>query len=65
MRLYLGKKASSTDFVIQKTIPTIERNSLVLTIDEIFVEVVDENGKANGILQRRVRSILTEMLTES
>ncbi|MCJ7742166.1 MAG: hypothetical protein MUO95_05710 [Methanoregula sp.] len=48
---------SIADYVIQKTILTIERNSLVHTINEICAEVLDENGKANGILQRQVRSI--------
>jgi hypothetical protein len=66
---YLQEKRNSSgaDFVIEKTIPTIEHNSLVHihTINEICAEVLDENGKANGILQRQVRSILKEMLTES
>jgi hypothetical protein len=59
------RNSSRADFVIQKTIPTIERNSLVHTMDEICAEVLDQNGRANGILQRQVRSILKEMLAES
>jgi hypothetical protein len=64
---YLQEKrnSSSDDFVIQKTIPTIECNSLVHTINDICAEVLDQNGRANGILQRQVRSILKEMLAES
>jgi uncharacterized protein YpiB (UPF0302 family) len=64
---YLQEKRNSggADFVIQKTIPTIERKSLVHTIDEICAEVLDQNRKANGILQRQVRSIFKEVLAES
>lgn len=64
---YLQEKRNSSgaDFVIQKMIPTIERNRLVHTTNEICAEVLDENGKANGILQRQERSILKEMLAES
>jgi hypothetical protein len=65
-RVSPGKKEpGSADFAIQKTIPTIERNSLVHTINEICSEVLDQNRKANGILQRQVRSIVKEMLAES
>jgi hypothetical protein len=59
------RNSSGADFVIQKMIPTIERNSLVHTTNEICAEVLDENGKANGILQRQEQSILKEMLAES
>jgi hypothetical protein len=69
---YLQEKrnSSSADFVIQKTMPTIERNSLVHNINEICAEVPDENGKANGILQkagtvnikRDTCRIMTEMI---
>ena len=64
---YLQEKRNSSgaDFVIQKMIPTIERKSLVHTINEICAEVLDQNGKANGILHRQERSILKEMLAES
>jgi len=64
---YLQEKrnSSSADFVIQKTIPTIERKSLLYNINEICAEVLDQNGTANGILQRQVRSILKEVLAES
>jgi hypothetical protein len=61
------RNSRSADFVIQKTIPTIEHNSHVHihTINEICAEVLDQNGKANGILQRQERSILKEILAES
>jgi len=34
-------------------------------MDEICAEILDENGKANGVLQRQVRAILKELLAES
>ena len=64
---YLQEKGTQAVQILlyKKTIPTIECNSLVHTIDEICAEVSDENGKANGILRRQVRSIVKEMLAES
>jgi uncharacterized protein YpiB (UPF0302 family) len=59
------RNSGSADFVIQKTIPTIERKSLIHTIDEICAEILDENGKTTGILQRQVQSIIKEVLAES
>jgi Arc/MetJ-type ribon-helix-helix transcriptional regulator len=60
-----GKYSSRADFVRLKTVQAIERHSLVHNIDEICAEVLDENGKANGVLQQQVRAILKEMLAES
>jgi len=60
-----GKYSSRADFVRQKTIQAIERHSLVHNIDEICAEILDDNGKANGVLQRQVRAILKELLAES
>ena len=57
--------SSRADFVRQKTIQAIEHKNLVHNIDEICAEILDENGKANGVLQRQVRAILKEMLNES
>jgi Arc/MetJ-type ribon-helix-helix transcriptional regulator len=60
-----GRYSSRADFVRQKTLQAIERHSLVHNIDEICAEILDENGKANGVLQRQLRSILKKMLAES
>jgi metal-responsive CopG/Arc/MetJ family transcriptional regulator len=57
--------SSRADFVRQKTIQAIEHNNLVHDIDVICAEILDENGKANGVLKRQVRAILKELLTES
>ena len=60
-----GRYSSRADFVRQKTIQAMERHSLIHNIDEICAELLDENGKANGVLQRQVRAILKELLAES
>jgi hypothetical protein len=51
--------------LLYRDYPDNRRNRIVHTFNEICAEVLDENGKAKGKLQRQVRSILTEILTES
>jgi hypothetical protein len=52
---YIQEKRNSNiaDNVIQKTILIIERSSFVHTINEICAEVLDTNGKANGLCRGR------------
>ena len=55
---------SIADYVIQKTILTIERNSFVHKTNEICAEVLDTIGKANGLCIGGTDNI-KEMLGES
>jgi Arc/MetJ-type ribon-helix-helix transcriptional regulator len=60
-----GRYSSRADFVRQKTIQAIDRQVSEQEIEEICAGVLAGNGKANGVLQRQVRSILKELLAES
>ena len=60
-----GRYSSRADFVRQKTTQAIERQISEQNIEEICAGILEGNGKANGVLQRQVRTILKELLAES
>jgi Arc/MetJ-type ribon-helix-helix transcriptional regulator len=60
-----GKYSSRADFIRQKTIQAIEYKDLQFSIDEICADLLEGNGKANGMLQRQVRAIVRQILVES
>jgi Arc/MetJ-type ribon-helix-helix transcriptional regulator len=60
-----GKYSSRADFIRQKTIQAIEYKDLELSIDAICADILDRDGKANGMLQRQVRAIVKQILVES
>jgi Arc/MetJ-type ribon-helix-helix transcriptional regulator len=60
-----GKYSSRADFIRQKTIQAIEYKDLQIGIDEICADVLNGEGKANGMLQRQVRTIVRQLLVES
>jgi Arc/MetJ-type ribon-helix-helix transcriptional regulator len=60
-----GKYSSRADFIRQKTVQAIEYKDLQLSIDEICANILQGDGKANGMLQRQVRTIVKQILVES